>query len=49
MKIQNPYFLSAFIMLAVALSVGVRLMPHLPNFTPIGALALFVVGLGLGF
>lgn len=40
MKIRN-YFLPAFIIVIALLSFGIRLLPHAPNFTPVGALALF--------
>ena len=33
--------LIVFIIAGIVLSIAVRLMPHLPNFTPVGALALF--------
>ncbi len=35
-------FLFLFIALAAVLSFAARLLPHAPNFTPVGALALFV-------
>ena len=35
------YLLIGFVVAAVALAVAGRLVPHLPNFTPVGALALF--------
>lgn len=38
---MSQRFLIIFLLLAVGLSVGVRLLPHPPNFTPIAALALF--------
>ncbi len=38
----NNKFLFGFILLLTVLSVGVRLLPHAPNFTPMGALALFI-------
>ncbi len=41
-SISKPSFLFFFILLLSLLSFGVRLLPHFPNFTPIGALALFV-------
>ncbi|MBI2642520.1 MAG: hypothetical protein HYW97_01625, partial [Candidatus Wildermuthbacteria bacterium] len=34
-------FLLVFVGLLALLSFGVRLFPHAPNFTPMGALALF--------
>jgi hypothetical protein len=39
---ENYFLLTIFIVLAGALAMGVRLLPHAPNFTPMGALALFV-------
>ena len=41
MKITYAKFLFCFTVLLALLSFGARLLPHLPNFTPIGALALF--------
>lgn len=35
-------FFFIFLLLIAGLSFGARLLPHVPNFTPIGALALFV-------
>lgn len=35
-------FLFLFLLLAIGVAVAGRFLPHLPNFTPIGALALFV-------
>jgi len=37
----EPKFLVAFLLVATVVSVGVRLLPHLPNFAPVAALALF--------
>lgn len=39
---MNTRFLFFFLAAVTLVSVGVRLFPHAPNFTPIGALALFV-------
>lgn len=35
------YLLIGFLLVAVAIAVAGRLIPHAPNFTPVGALALF--------
>lgn len=48
MKISNcqflisKHFLFLFLIVSAILTVAARLMPHLPNFTPVGAFALFV-------
>ncbi|OHA68584.1 MAG: hypothetical protein A3A27_01205 [Candidatus Wildermuthbacteria bacterium RIFCSPLOWO2_01_FULL_47_18] len=41
MKVTNTQLLITFTVVIAVLSFGARLLPHLPNFTPIGALALF--------
>ncbi|MDP2664765.1 MAG: hypothetical protein Q8O97_02280 [bacterium] len=41
MKITHSQLLFLFVGSIAVLSFGARLLPHLPNFTPIGALALF--------
>ncbi len=38
---KDRFFLIVFIFLAGALAMGIRLLPHFPNFTPVGAFALF--------
>jgi len=38
---MQPRLLITFLLLACALGIGARLLPHPPNFTPIAALALF--------
>jgi hypothetical protein len=38
---QTKYKSAELIALLVAIGVAMRLMPHLPNFTPIGALAVW--------
>ena len=38
---MNTRFLLTFLILAIAISVIARLLPHAPNFAPIAALALF--------
>lgn len=38
---MNTRFLFFFIGIAVLVTFGARLLPHSPNFTPVGALALF--------
>ena len=40
--ISKPSFLFFYILLIAGLSFAARLLPHFPNFTPVGALALFV-------
>ena len=39
---MNNRFLILFVAAALALSIGGRLVSHAPNFTPMGAFALFV-------
>ncbi len=39
---MNNRFLILFVIAALALSIGGRLVSHAPNFTPMGAFALFV-------
>lgn len=41
-KEMSTGFLFSFILLAGVVSIAGRLFPHLPNFTPVGAFALFV-------
>ncbi|MDP2735291.1 MAG: hypothetical protein Q8P12_03725, partial [bacterium] len=38
---MKRHLLIAFLLAAVALAVAGRLVPHAPNFTPVGALAVF--------
>ncbi|MDP6586314.1 MAG: hypothetical protein QF535_16805 [Anaerolineales bacterium] len=38
---MGRYLLPAFVVLMIAAAVAVRLLPHPPNFTPIGTIALF--------
>lgn len=40
MKNNKEFFITILILLSVA-SIALRLLPHMPNFAPIGALALF--------
>ncbi|MFH0712368.1 MAG: DUF6580 family putative transport protein [Candidatus Jorgensenbacteria bacterium] len=42
MKLKNNNLILALIVIISVASVALRLLPHLPNFAPIGALALFV-------
>ena len=42
MKLKKDNLILGLIILISAVSVLLRLLPHLPNFAPIGALALFV-------
>ena len=39
---MNTRFLLGFTFVALIVAVAVRLLPHIPNFTPLGAFALFV-------
>lgn len=39
---MNTRFLLGFTFIALLAAVAVRLLPHIPNFTPLGAFALFV-------
>ncbi len=39
---MNTRFLLGFTLVALIAAVAVRLLPHIPNFTPLGAFALFV-------
>lgn len=39
---MDKRFLLGFIFLAFITALAVRLLPHIPNFTPVGAFALFV-------
>src|SRR3989344_2559679 len=41
MKLTHSQFLFLFVGIIAVLSFGVRLIPHAPNFTSVGALALF--------
>lgn len=38
---MKRYFLLGFFLAAIVLALAGRLVPHAPNFTPVGALALF--------
>ncbi|OHA67032.1 MAG: hypothetical protein A3C82_01080 [Candidatus Wildermuthbacteria bacterium RIFCSPHIGHO2_02_FULL_47_12] len=40
--LSQGVFLLGFTFIALATTVAVRLLPHIPNFTPLGAFALFV-------
>ena len=39
---MSTRFLFGFTCVALVIAVAVRLLPHIPNFTPLGAFALFV-------
>ena len=39
---QKKYLLIGFLLAALGIALAGRLIPHPPNFTPVGALALFV-------
>ena len=39
---MKKHIIIAFLLVALAIALAGRLIPHPPNFTPIGALALFV-------
>ena len=47
-KAVNKYLVAAVVMCLISLGIAWRLMPHFPNFTPIGAIAL-TVGMALGW
>lgn len=39
---NNPFFIAGIVLLFVAIIVAGRVLPHLPNFAPVAAVALFL-------